>query len=177
MVRRSVAFEAELLELLPRLRRFCFALTGAAHDADDLMQATVERLLQKPPPDDADLAKWTFRVCRNIWIDEVRARKVRRVEEIDEETVMSGTGGEKEAMEKIALMEVNAAMAKLPDDYRAVLSLVALEGCSYKAAAEVLGIPVGTVMSRLARARRTLADMVELKDATRTHSASVQIQN
>ncbi len=177
MVRRSVAFEAEMLAFLPRLRRFCFALTGAAHDADDLLQATVERVLQKPPPDDADLKKWMFRVCRNIWIDEIRARKVRRADELNEEDYLPATGGEKETMDRLTLLEVNAAMAKLPDDYRAVLSLVALEGCSYKAASQALDIPVGTVMSRLARARRALADMIEPGNPARDHVIAAPILN
>lgn len=175
MVEKSGAFEEVLLELLPRLRRFCFGLTGARHDADDLMQMTVERLLTKRPPDDADLAKWMFRVCRNIWIDEIRARGVRRTEEINEDTTMPAINGEKAALDKVLLVEVNAAMDRLPDEFRIVLSLVALDGCSYRAASDALGIPVGTVMSRLARARGALATMLAMRRRSSDHAASAPL--
>ncbi len=152
--------EDELLELLPRLRRFCFSLTGTWHDADDLMQATVKRLLEKPPPQEVILAKWMFRVCKNIWIDEVRSRKVRAATPIDDAPEAAATDGERGVMDRIMFEQVNQSMAALPDDQRVVVSLVAVEGYSYKEAAEMLGIPIGTVMSRLSRARGTLADLL-----------------
>lgn len=151
-------FEAELFDLLPRLRRFCYALCGAAHDADDLLQSTVERLLIKPPPADADTAKWTFRVCKNLWFDELRSRKVRSADPIEPDMELAGPEGEKSMMERLVLKETNDAMANLPEDQRAVIALVALEGFTYQETAEALGIPIGTVMSRLSRARATLAD-------------------
>ena len=64
--------KAELLELLPALRRYAWSMTHSVHDADDLLQATVERLLRKGVPDGADLTRWAFTVCRNLWIDEYR---------------------------------------------------------------------------------------------------------
>lgn len=160
MKQKKGDFEAELLARLPRLRRFCFALTGARHDADDLLQATVERLLLKRPPEDADLTKWMFRVCKNRWIDEIRAQKVRRTEDLDEAYATS-SGGEHETLQRLTFAQVNTAMAKLPDEQRAVMSLVAVEGYSYKEAAEILQLPIGTVMSRLSRARAALAERFE----------------
>lgn len=68
----------ELIHLAPMLRRFAYSLTGSAPDADDLLQNTLERLLSRDIPADVELAKWAFRVCRNIWIDEYRARKIRQ---------------------------------------------------------------------------------------------------
>ena len=151
-------FEAELFDLLPRLRRFCFALCGVAHDADDLLQSTVERLLVKPPPADADAAKWMFRVCKNLWLDELRSRKVRSAEPLEQDAEPPGLEGEQTMMERLVLMETNAAMAKLPEDQRAVIALVAIEGFTYQETADALDVPIGTVMSRLSRARATLAD-------------------
>lgn len=177
MAQKAGQFEAELLALLPRLRRFCFALTGARHDADDLMQATVERVLAKPAPPGAHMEKWTFRVCKNIWIDEIRARKIRAAANIEDEPDASVTDGESEMASRLTLAQVNAAMAQLPHDHRAVIALVAMEGCSYKAASEVLGIPVGTVMSRLSRARRALADILDAGGAARPSLKVAQTGN
>ena len=67
-----------LMAELGGLRRFCYSLTGNAADADDLLQATVEKLLNKGMPEDAHPAKWAYRVCKNVWIDEIRAREVRQ---------------------------------------------------------------------------------------------------
>jgi len=156
------ALRREIVELLPRLRRYAYALTGARADADDLLQATVERVLTRGTPEDVALIKWSFRVCKNIWIDEIRARRVRVTAaasgKITEEEKVDG---ERVIMGKLAFVEVNIAMSKLPDDQRAVLSLVALDGCSYKQAAEILQTPIGTVMSRLARARRAIAVLLD----------------
>lgn len=146
----------QLTQLVPMLRRFAFSLTGSRHDADDLLQNTLERLLSRGVPEDVELAKWAFRVCRNIWIDEYRARKVRQnaaqLPELEEPTF----DGEQEVCAQISLREVNTAMAKLPDDQRSILALVAVQGMSYKEVADTLSIPLGTVMSRLARARVAL---------------------
>ncbi len=160
-------FEAELLARLPRLRRFCRSLAGAVHDADDLAQATIERLLTKRPPADADLTKWMFRVCKNIWIDEMRARKVRLASDIDDTVIEAPGGGEQGALVAVTLQEVNAAMAKLPDVQRVIMSLVAVEGYTYKETAEILGLPIGTIMSRLSRARAALAE--EFDDGQTRH--------
>jgi RNA polymerase sigma factor (sigma-70 family) len=150
----------ELTALMPMLRRFAYSLTGSPHDADDLLQNTIERLLSKGVPDDVELAKWAFRVCRNIWIDEYRARKIRnnaaQLPELEEPTV----DGENVIYNEITLGEVNHAMDKLPDDQRSIIALVAVQGMSYKEVAETLSIPMGTVMSRLARARIALSQFL-----------------
>lgn len=153
------ALRRQIVENLTRLRRFAFALTGTPHDADDLLQATVERVLKKGAPEEADLKRWMFRVAKNIWIDEMRARRV-RVSAVQDGKIEVNecTDGEAQMLGKMTLAQVNGAMNKLPDEQRTVLSLVALEGCSYKQAAEILDMPIGTVMSRLARARKALAD-------------------
>jgi RNA polymerase sigma-70 factor (ECF subfamily) len=148
----------ELIELLPRLRRFAHALTGARHDADDLVQATVERLLGKGVPADAALDKWAFRVCRNAWVDEIRSRRTRSAVSLDDAPeVEEAVDGERVVIGKMTLAEVARALDALPEEQRAALALVVLEGCSYAETAEALDIPIGTVMSRIARARAALA--------------------
>jgi len=151
--------QQEITELLPRLRRFAYSLTGSMPDADDLLQNTVERLLARDVPRDADLTKWAFRVCRNVWIDECRARKVRR-EAAEQPELTDGqvVDGERQTTRKIEWNRVDAAMARLPEDQRQIISLVAIQGLSYQAVAEILSVPRGTVMSRLARARSALSE-------------------
>ncbi len=155
-----------MLAVLPRLRRFAWSLTGNQHDADDLMQATVERALERSVPEDADVTRWMFKVCRNLWIDEVRSRDVRqRAAQAPELTEQPTVSGETTAIGELTLREVNAAMDALPEDQRAVVVLVTVEGLTYREAAEVLEMPIGTVMSRLSRARATLAKQFEAADA------------
>jgi len=158
------ALRQGIVELLPRLRRYAYALTGARADADDLLQTTVERLLEKGVPDDANLGKWAFRVCKNVWIDEIRARNVRVTAaasgKVSGEEIVDG---ERVTMDKMAFAEVTEAMNKLPDEQRAALSLVALEGFSYAEAADALDAPIGTIMSRIARARKALTDALSAK--------------
>ncbi|MDQ2076396.1 RNA polymerase sigma factor [Marinimicrobium sp. ABcell2] len=155
--------KSDLTEVLPQLRRFAYSLTGAMDDADDLLQSTVERALNHTVPEGVDLTKWLFRVCRNLWIDDYRSRKVRQEATLqpqlrDREIV----DGERAMSSEIELDQVSRAMDKLPDDQRAVLSLVAVQGMSYKEVAATLEIPAGTVMSRLARARTALTQSLNI---------------
>jgi RNA polymerase sigma-70 factor (ECF subfamily) len=162
MTRDRTALNRELVALAPNLRRYAYALCRSAADADDLLQASLERLLSRPLPEDVMLEKWAIRVCRNIWFDELRARRVRREAAGDLErshTVAAST--EQAAMASIELQRANAAIDKLPEEQRDVLALVAIGGMAYREAAEVLSVPVGTVMSRLARARAALAAQLE----------------
>jgi RNA polymerase sigma-70 factor (ECF subfamily) len=102
--------------------------------------------------------RWLFKVCKNIFIDELRAHAVRTAAALRPELAEEPTvSGEAVALGELTLREVDRAMAALPNEQRAVLSLVAVEGLSYREAAEVLETPIGTVMSRLARARAALA--------------------
>lgn len=155
--------KTDLKQLLPALRRFAYSLTGSMADADDLLQNTVLRLLNTPPPDAVPLAQWAFKICRNLWIDDYRAQKVRQQatqrEELQQENV---SDGEQAIMDEIQLAEVNSAMNTLPDEQREVLSLVAVQGMSYQEAASVLAIPAGTIMSRLARARAAMVSALKL---------------
>lgn len=152
----------EIAQILPGLRRFAYSLTGSMPDADDVLQSTVERLLAREVPEDADIGRWAFRVCRNVWIDECRARKVRRDAaerpELSEGQVVQG---EQETSSEIELNRVEQAMARLPEDQRQIIALVALQGFSYGEVAEILAIRKGTVMSRLARARAALSELLK----------------
>ncbi|MBA6225584.1 RNA polymerase sigma factor [Colwellia sp. MB02u-18] len=148
--------------ILPMLRRFAYSLTGNAADADDLVQITLEKILKKGVPDEVDVNKWAFKVCRNVWIDEYRARKVRQNAVLKPELQEPQSVNEQQAFDsKEMLAQVNVAMNTLPDEQRAILSLVAVQGMSYKEVASSMEIPVGTVMSRLSRARCALLDMIK----------------
>jgi RNA polymerase sigma factor (sigma-70 family) len=150
-----------VLAELPALRRFCMSLVGQAADADDLLQATVERLLTKGMPPAAHPGKWLFRVCKNIWIDELRFRQVRvRMAHMVVEDPMQAHSLEQVAASQLEARSVMKALAGLPEEQRMALSLVAIEGKSYAEAADILEIPVGTIMSRIARARQALAALL-----------------
>jgi RNA polymerase sigma factor (sigma-70 family) len=147
----------ELLELLPGLRRYAYSLCGSADDADDLCQSVVERILAKGVPEGVVLAKWAFRVCRNLWIDQYRATRTRQ-QAVDNPLLqeVNISDDSRRTENEIQLEQVHSAMQELSEEHRSALSLVTLQSMSYKDAAEVLQVPVGTVMSRIARARANL---------------------
>ena len=147
-----------LTALLPRLRRFGLALTGSATDADDLVQNTCERVLLRSDQlrEHARLDAWLYGIMRNLWIDELRHRKVRRHDDMDAAAGIIGEDGQAVAEGRITLAAVRRVLGEMPVDQRTVLMLVCVDGLSYKEAAEALGIPLGTVMSRLSRARQDL---------------------
>lgn len=154
--------KSDLLSNLGSIKRFCRSMTSSASDADDLLQLTVERLLVRGVPADADIAKWAYKVCRNLWLDELRSREVRSRHAAGEiaangDTVMADSN----EIEALELERTARAMQKLPEQQRSALLLVAVEGCSYAEVADILDIPIGTVMSRVARARRQLAEFME----------------
>ncbi|HJU15454.1 MAG TPA: RNA polymerase sigma factor [Stellaceae bacterium] len=151
-------FSDQLVAVLPRLRRFARGLTGSVVDADDLVQAACERALlrQHQFEEGTRFDSWMFRIVQTIWIDQIRAREVRKEgEEIAEERL--GSDAPVRRIEaRLGLDEVRRAVGRLSPDQRTVLLLVTVDGLSYKEAAQAIGIPVGTVMSRLARARVAL---------------------
>tara|TARA_Y100000310_G_scaffold189392_1_gene189345 strand:- start:1491 stop:1982 length:492 start_codon:yes stop_codon:yes gene_type:complete len=148
--------------LLPALRRFAFSLTGNQADADDIVQMTIEKLLQKGMPDDIEPLKWAFKICRNVWIDEYRSQKVRLKAVQNTELQEPVCGDEQESFAtQETLQRVNNALTTLPDEQRAIVSLVAVQGMAYKDVAHTLEIPVGTVMSKLSRARAALYQLIK----------------
>jgi RNA polymerase sigma-70 factor (ECF subfamily) len=159
----SVSVSDQLIAVLPRLRRFARGLTGSAVEADDLVQAACERALSRAHQfqEGTRFDSWMFRIVQTIWIDQLRARDIRR-EEAEEEGVHIGTDEPRRRAEaRLALLEVRNALASLPPEQRAALLLVTVDGLSYKEAAEVAAVPVGTIMSRLARARLALQARLE----------------
>ena len=111
---------------------------------------------------------------RHLWIDEVRSRRVRRHDELDAATGVAGDDGERVAEGRMTLDAVRRVLGTLPSEQRSVLLLVCVDGLSYKEAAEVLGTPIGTVMSRLARGRQEL--FVRLgRQGANTNSAPPQL--
>jgi RNA polymerase sigma-70 factor (ECF subfamily) len=149
----------QIVALLPRLRRFALALTRHADDGDDLVQSTVERALTRLDKwsDGTRLDSWLFRMMQNLWIDQVRARRIRGAAPADfDTTTIPGADGRDTVESRLILQDTLKAVMALPDDQRAVMVLVVVEGFAYRDAAEVLDIPIGTVMSRLARARAAL---------------------
>jgi RNA polymerase sigma-70 factor (ECF subfamily) len=168
MSRLDPTVQAELIALLPRLRRFARGLAGAPDQADDLVQAACERAIarihQWTPGTRLD--SWMFRIVQTIWFDQTRAQKVRTGEgRIDADSPLVeaelAVDGARDIESQITYDAVRRCMARLPDEQRAVLLLVCIDGRSYKEAADALAIPIGTVMSRLSRARAALSRMLE----------------
>ena len=162
---KTEQLQTGLIELLPELRRFAYSLTCDRDAADDLTQSALERALTKAAAWDSSrpLKFWVFRIARNLWLDQLRAEKVRgNTEDIDDDGVDIADDRLAAMHTTQELREVMDKMRELPEDQRAVLVLVAVEGYSYKEAAELLDIPVGTVMSRLSRARKTLIEHFDL---------------
>lgn len=152
----DATFRAQLVELLPRLRRFACTLARQPGDADDLVQMALERALLRIDQwrPDLPLAGWMFGIMKNAWIDEIRSRQ-RRTRVFADEAAGEQVGAAfvDAAMEVVS---VAAAMDQLPDEQRLAVALVLVEGLSYKEAAEVLEVPMGTLTSRIARGRETL---------------------
>lgn len=166
----TASFSQQLVEVIPRLRRFARSLTRSAADADDLAQAAIERALvhQASWKPGTRLDSWVYRIAQNLWRDELRAHR-RRAEPL-EGVEVAGEDGRESFTRLIEVGEVADSFQRLPDEQRLVISLVVLDGLSYQEAADVLEVPVGTVMSRLARARGRLAAQMP-HDAGRLRAA------
>ncbi|CDO34271.1 RNA polymerase sigma factor [Novosphingobium sp. KN65.2] len=152
-------FCEELTALLPRLRRFARGLTQDSADADDLCQQTIERALKARQQwqEGTRLDAWVYRIMRNQWIDEVRARTRRSQTFAHEDEGMNvGVPGDRDAENRVELGNVERALQRLPEEQREAVVLVMVEGFGYKEAADILGIPQGTLTSRLGRGREAL---------------------
>ena len=159
----SVRFGDQLIAVLPRLRRFARGLSGSVADADDLVQAACERALarQHQFQEGTRFDSWMFRIVQTIWIDQVRSRDVRKEGGDIAEERLGSDEPVRRVEARLALGEVRRALDRLPPDQRTTLLLVTVDGLSYKEAAEVVQVPVGTIMSRLARARIALQLQLE----------------
>lgn len=153
----GAAFQARIVAMLPRLRRFCHGLAGNRDLGDDLLQIAVERALARHDQWEpgTNLENWVMKIASNANIDRLRAEKVRGLQvEIDEAHDLPGE-------DQLAMLEfrseldaARAALAAMPAHLREVMATVVIDGRSYREAADLLEVPIGTVMSRVARARQ-----------------------
>ena len=171
-------FSDQLVAVLPRLRRFARGLAGSASEADDLVQAACERALARSHQfqEGTRFDSWMFRIVQTIWIDQLRARDVRKEGGDVEDERMGSDAAVRSVEARLALAEVRRAVQHLPAEQRNVLMLVTVEGLSYKEAAEVAGVPVGTIMSRLARARVALQQQLDSGAGVRRSATDAEAQ-
>jgi RNA polymerase sigma-70 factor (ECF subfamily) len=150
----------ELIQHIPRLRRYARALARDAARADDLVQDTLERAMAKLDlwQPGSDLRAWLFTLMHNLFVNQVRSSSSHTLCELDEANDVPVSGGQTEAM---AVRDIHAALVKLPPEQREVLLLVGLEQFAYADAARILGVPQGTVMSRLSRARERMRQLLD----------------
>lgn len=146
-----------IIPYIPNLRRYARALVGDREGADDLVQDTLERAVRKfhlwRP---GDLRAWLFSIMHNVFVNQLKARKVAYEVEVDE-----SIAAPQSSVTTTDLMDLDRALMALSPDQREVVLLVALEDMTYAEVARALGIPIGTVMSRLSRAREKLRRLME----------------
>ncbi len=150
----------DLLEAaIPALRRYARALLGDPDAAEDLVQDSLERAISRRHlwRHHGSMRAWLFRIMHNLHVNQQRARRLRPTGTPLDELVDPPSQAERQTGH-LELLELQRAIEELPEEQRAVLLLVALEGLSYREVAEVLAIPIGTVMSRLSRARARLSE-------------------
>ena len=150
---------AELLASLPRLRRYARALRRNDEDADDLVQDTLERAWSRAGlwQGVGDMRTWLFSIMHNLHVDALRRGRLDTVDldELTPEVPVAPTQGH-----TLAVRDLDTALAALPAEQREVLLLTALDGLAYGEIAQALGIPIGTVMSRLSRGRERLRGLM-----------------
>ncbi|MGH7011773.1 MAG: sigma-70 family RNA polymerase sigma factor, partial [Caulobacteraceae bacterium] len=158
------AFQRELIDLTPRLRRFARTLARDAAEADDLVQTGLERALRRRASfkEGTRLDAWMFAILKNAWIDEARSRR-RGARVIASGVEVESLGSAAEAStDPLERTRIERALLSLPEDQRLAVVLVLVEGLSYGEAAQALGVPQGTLTSRLGRGRAQL--MAELEE-------------
>jgi RNA polymerase sigma-70 factor (ECF subfamily) len=160
-------FRSDIAGEVPYLRRFARALTGDAALADDLVQDCIERALRKQHLFDETrrLRAWLFAILRNLYISGLRRNAHRATAKSVDEMISGEDAVKPEQESRLALSDIASALERLPAAHREVLLLIALEEMSYREVAEIIGVPVGTVMSRLSRARGSLRAMLDDGDA------------
>ncbi len=150
----------QVLAWVPRLRRYARALAGNRDDADDLVQDTLERACAKSGlwHGVADMRAWLFGIMHNLHVDGIRRPRLATVVLDDDtpEAPVAPTQGD-----RLAVLDLQAALEQLPIEQREIMLLVALEDMSYAEVAATLGIPIGSVMSRLSRGRERLRALME----------------
>jgi RNA polymerase sigma-70 factor (ECF subfamily) len=153
--------EAHIVACIPSLRRYARGLTGDVHRADDLVQDTLERvwtrfsLWQRR----GDLRAWTFGIMHNLFVDRVRSARERLETEYGDDMPMPSVRATQ--ADVLEVRDLDRVMQQLPPDLRAVILLVSVEELSYAQAAAVMDVAVGTIMSRLSRAREQLGALLD----------------
>ena len=163
--------------MLPKMRRFAHGLTGSLEAAEDLVQEACARLLHQPDEKDSYLDRWLFRTIRNLHVDQIRKKAVteKYSDHMAAEAGSDGLDGNAHMEVLQELDHVRSAITRLPEEQRTVIILIGIEGFSYRETAEILGVPVGTVTSRLARARRQLVSLVSTRGFTRDTAGEVAL--
>src|SRR6516162_11158490 len=164
--RRQMSDFAQLLKMeIPRLRRYARALTRDPSRADDLVQSCLVRAIAKKHlwQPGTDLRAWLFTILHNQHVNDVR-RSVREGVSIPVEDVAPSLTVPADTGASLQLRDLERALARLPDEQRQVILLVGLEGMRYEEVATVLGIPIGTVRSRLSRGRDMLRELMDMKE-------------
>lgn len=168
--------QRELPQLLPRLWRFALRLTRSRADAEDLVQRCCLRALERRgqwQPGTA-LLSWLFAIMHSIWLNELRSAQRRREFNVDWEDELGeadaanhelASGSSNDPEHVLMCREIVDTVQALPEAQRLVMMLVVVEGLSYREAAQVLDVPMGTVMSRLARARLTVGERFVARSA------------
>jgi RNA polymerase sigma-70 factor, ECF subfamily len=164
---------AEIVRLMPRLRRYARALLANPDQADDLVQASVERGLSRMHlwRHGTDLRAWLFTIMHNLYVNDLARARI-RPDSVPLEDGRAGAadGGQDDV---VALHAIVGLLRKLPADQRQTVLLIGLEEMTYRQAAAVMGVPLGTVMSRLARARERLRELSgEQREPLKARSAS-----
>jgi RNA polymerase sigma-70 factor, ECF subfamily len=162
--------------MLPRLWAFALRITGDQHDAEDLVQRACVRALERAHqlrPGTAPLS-WMFSIVHSTWINELRARSVRSRSSMQWDDALLETVADPAARspeDHVMNGQIIEAVSHLPEAQRVVMLLVAVEGLSYSEAAEVLEVPVGTVMSRLSRARQAIGAHFGVREGQKMKNA------
>jgi RNA polymerase sigma-70 factor (ECF subfamily) len=156
----------QLIDLLPRLRRFAMVLTRSSDAADDLVQASVARALERQSQwnPDSRLDRWLFQIMKTVWLNNRKSAELRRTEPLEDHEINWSVSGTAAVESKITLREVRTAFMRLPIEQQQALMLVSVEGYGYREAAELLDVPIGTIISRVARGRVALAERTSRSD-------------
>lgn len=173
IVAANNSFADDLIALMPNLRRFAISLCRSRDIADDLVQITVEKAFAARDSFDpaTRMDAWLFRILRNAWIDMTRRRKTQGTQvDIDDVPDAQVVDGTKTTETSMMLKSAQVAINELPDDQREIMLLICVEEMSYKEAAELLDIPIGTIMSRLARARIAIAKKLGINPVAKRSS-------
>ena len=153
---------AMLVDQMDSLRKFALRLSGNPADAEDLLQSTVLRALEKKHmfQEGTNLLKWTSKIMFNLFVSQYR-RKTKFETQYDPESFIERESVEASQETNLEIARVNEAMKQLSSDHRQILILVCVKGMKYEEVAAALEIPVGTVRSRLARARENLQAIMD----------------